>query len=85
MILLSAEQDFNALSIAAIVRKSVDTVVRGLKRYLVEKFEGFKDTPPPGGSILSNENLLLEIVGRGAAATSECEPNVLVMDLAASH
>lgn len=48
MVLLSAEKGLKAEEIAEIVRESSITVLRWLKRYLVEGVEGLKDAPRPG-------------------------------------
>jgi transposase len=48
MVLLSAEQGRKAPEIAAIVRESVVSVQRWLKRYIAEGIDGLQDAPRPG-------------------------------------
>jgi transposase len=48
MILLSAEQGLKVPQMAAIVRESEATVLRGLKRYRAEGLQGLQDAPRPG-------------------------------------
>lgn len=48
MVLLSAEKRLKVGEIAEIVRESEATVLRWLKRYMVERVEGLKDAPRPG-------------------------------------
>lgn len=48
MVLLSAERGRKAEEIAEIVRESHATVLRWLKRYMMEGSEGLKDAPRPG-------------------------------------
>jgi transposase len=48
MVLLSVEPGLKGPQIAAIVRESEVTVLRGLKRYLAEGSEGLQDAPRPG-------------------------------------
>jgi transposase len=67
MVLLSAERGLRAEEIAQIVRESHITVLRWLKRYLVEGIEGLKDDPRPGRSTIVTEayrTRLLEVVRR---------------------
>src|SRR5438445_7519944 len=48
MVLLSAEQQLKVGPIATIVRESEATVLRWLKRYIVEGVNGLHDAPQPG-------------------------------------
>jgi transposase len=48
MILLAAEQEMTAPTIAQIVRESEQTVRNWFKRYQAEGTEGLKDAPMPG-------------------------------------
>jgi len=50
MVLLSVEKGLKVGEIAEIVRESEATVLRWLKRYIAEGFEGLKDAPRPGRS-----------------------------------
>ena len=67
MVLLSAEKGHKAEDIAQIVRESIITVHRWLKRYIAEGIEGLMDSPRPGRSTTVTEGYrkrLLEIVRR---------------------
>ena len=67
MVLLSAEKGLKAEDIAQIVRESHVTVLRWLKRYMVEGVEGLKDVPRPGRSTMVTDEYrrqLLEKVRR---------------------
>ena len=48
MVLLAVAQGLKVPQIAAIVRESEATVLRGLKRYLAEGIEGLQEAPRPG-------------------------------------
>ena len=67
MILLSAEKGLKAEEIAEIVRESHITVLRWLKRYIVEGLEGLMDAPRSGRSTTVTEDYrkrLMEAVRR---------------------
>ena len=55
MVLLSAEKGHKAEDIAQIVRESIITVHRWLKRYIAEGIEGLMDSPRPGRSTTVTE------------------------------
>jgi transposase len=63
MVLLSAEQQLTAPSIAPIVRESAPTVWRWLKRYAAEGVEGLKDNPRPGRPREVTEAYRTKLVG----------------------